>query len=333
MYNNQLKSSTVSAHKNTVAPLISSIQGVQQTKDMQGSLGGAQGVYQQCNYYGTQQCYCPNPCSIQTKYVNPVVNQTNQQIQHQAAQNNYRQTQQIGYTPNTFNQYVTIPNRLMQPGQYLNPTISQTYPTVAKQSYVSGVNSAIASNQRYVPGTNSSASYKSITNSYKVQQATMQYPGYNQNHLQNRHQVTQMNYLQNNMLRKSVNVTPKHGYVYSNQVDPTQTTQSNLIATSQIQSFQHNLQQNSYSGPLNTQQQTNSIAQQSLLNYNYQPSSKNVQRNRAVSFNSHSLPHHHLNTNPNPLETADGRIQSSLPQTSRQKDSTQPQHMKPHSST
>ena len=47
--NNQQKSPTVSAHKNTVAPFISGIQRVQ-TKSMQGNLVGIQG-FDQLQWY------------------------------------------------------------------------------------------------------------------------------------------------------------------------------------------------------------------------------------------------------------------------------------------
>ena len=145
----------------------------------------------------------------------------------------------------------------------------------------------------------------------------MQYTGYNQNYQQSQHQATQRVYQppQNSRFDQSGNVTPKQGFVYSNQVHPTQSQQSNVIVDSQVQSGQqnyHTLQQNSYL-PLNTttQQQTNSIAQQSPLSYNYQPTSGNfnVQQNHAMNSNPLNLPFQ-------PFQTPSSQSTSSLPQAS-----------------
>ena len=238
----------------------------------------------------------------------PDSNKNKQEGQPQGTQMNYQPHQILnagympGQTENTSNQHVTSLTGLQQSGRHLNPATSQTYPTMAAQSYVSSANDVTASN-------------KIISNSYKVQQQGMQYPGYNQNYKQRQHQATQMVYqpTQHNMLSKSGNVTTKQNFDNSNQVDPTPWPQSNVIATNQIQYSQQNfytVQKNL--DPFNTasQMQTNSIAQQSTQSYNYQPTSQNfnVQQNPIISASSLDLPHQSL-------RASSSQTSSSLPQT------------------
>ena len=143
---------------------------------------------------------------------------------------------------------------------------------------------------------------------------------------------------QNNLFSKSLSVTPKKGFVYSNQGNSTQWPQSDVMSTNIIQSGPQNfhaLQQSSYSDPLDTttQQQTNSIAQQSSLSYNYQPTPQNfnVQQNQVIGSNSINLPHQQHNVigsnQPQSLQTQSGQFQSSLPQTSTGNASNRNQYM------
>ena len=275
---------------------------------MQGGGNQAQGVHQHCNYQGMQQFYRPNTFGAQPHNVNPVANQNNQQLQLQATQINYQPQQipNIGYIPgqngNKSNQHVTNSTGSQQSQQHLNPAMSKSYSKSATQSYVSGANGAASPN-------------KSVSYYYAVGQPTMQNPGYYQNYQQSQHLATQMvnQRSKNNMLDQCGKTTLKQGFVYSNQVDSTQWTQSNVIATNQTQSGPQSfntLQQNSYSYPHNTtvQHQTNSIAQQSGLSYSYQQTlqSFNVQKNSVISSSSLSLPSQSFKT------------PSNLPQTSTQ---------------
>ena len=392
--NNQQKSPTVSAHKNTVAPFISGTKGVQ-TTNVQRKLGDnqAQGVYQQCNYHGMQQFHCSNPYGVQRHNVNQVVNQNNQQFQHQATRVNYQQTQRIGYAPNTSNQYVNNPTGSMQSGLHVNPAMSQIYQSATTQSWASklNINRAVPNSnkvqrlsstqnirqnkpqtqppqtsnagymtnrigdtsnqyvlsstgsqrkhanpaiyqsyptvftQNYVSGENGvTTPSTSIANSYGVQQKTMQYQGNHQNqqsfNQQNQHQATQLVYQpsKNNMFDKIEKVTTKQGFVYSNQVNPTQGPQSNFVAINQIQSGPQNLQQHSYSDSLNTttKQQTNPIAQHNQLNYNYQP---NPQQHTVMNASSLNLPSRFF-------KTPSSQTPSSLPQTSTRNASNKQQY-------
>ena len=321
--NNQLNCPTVSGQKDTVTPSINVTQKIQST-DVQRSLGSnqAQSIYQQNNYHGMQQCKYPNPYRVQPQNVNTTaVNQQGQpQMYYQPQQTSGAgfMTHQIG---NTSNQHIVTPTGMIQSGQHLKQVMPQTYLRTATQSFVPGANGVTASNN-------------SITNSYGVQQAIMQYPDYNQNYQQSQHQATQIKYQpqQSYKLSKSESVTPKQNFVNSNQFDPTQWSQSNFIPTNQIQSGQHNWQQNSYSDPLNTtiQQQTNSSAQNSSLNYNYQPIPQHDIQNPLISSNSHNSPHKQLNVfgsnQPQFLQAQSGRFQSSLPQTSTQNSSNRNQY-------